>query len=102
MVRTDRRAAMGGSDSFRPARLIRRPRRYGPSVPADCPAGRAKQEVQEQTSLLAEQNTKLDLQNVTAEAQRRSAFSTELFSILQSVSQLEAQSDGTTAQGTAL
>jgi hypothetical protein len=41
-----------------------------------------------QTLLLGAQNAKLDLQTVTAEAQRRGGLAAELFSILQAVSQL--------------
>jgi hypothetical protein len=41
------------------------------------------QKLQEQIVLLRDQNQKLDLQTVTAEAQRRTGLTTELFSILQ-------------------
>lgn len=47
--------------------------------------GIQNQKIDEQVQLLRIQNFKLELQNVTAEAQRRSALSAELFSIMQQV-----------------
>jgi hypothetical protein len=49
-----------------------------------------------QTILLGTQNEKLDLQTVTAEAQRRAGLSAELFAILQAVSLINAEAAGTT------
>lgn len=43
------------------------------------------EKLDEQTSLLQEQNEKLDQQTITAEAQRRDAFSTEMSSLIQTV-----------------
>jgi uncharacterized protein YjbI with pentapeptide repeats len=49
-----------------------------------------------QTILLGKQNEKLDLQTVTAEAQRRAGLSAELFAILQAVSVINVVAVGTT------
>jgi uncharacterized protein YjbI with pentapeptide repeats len=49
------------------------------------------EKVDQQTDLLTDQNRKLDLQTVTAEAQRRAGLAAELFSILQAVSLIQAE-----------
>ena len=45
----------------------------------------------EQNKLIVEQNNKLDLQTITADAQRRTTLTAELFSILQTISLLKGE-----------
>ncbi|MCP4562857.1 MAG: pentapeptide repeat-containing protein [Bosea sp.] len=55
--------------------------------------GEQNEKLEKQTSLLVDQNKKIDLQTITAETQRRTVLSAELFSILQGLMLLEATSE---------